>query len=163
MSNTKATPPAVAIDDGEIDYLVKAANRFFKGQVNVKHIFWTYSGVRPLVDDGQSTTHPPSRAITALIADQSHGPLILSVFGGKLTTYRKLSEQAVDRAVQRCRKYKFKPCQSPTAKLSAGRRYTSRPAWMISPWSRSRSIPWLGEALVRRYSRYLWHADRMSC
>ncbi|WMW80456.1 glycerol-3-phosphate dehydrogenase [Undibacterium cyanobacteriorum] len=82
------------ISAAEIEYLLNLCNHYFQKQIGVKDIVWTYSGVRPLVDDGKAD----AKAITRdyrLELDQSGAP-ILHIFGGKITTFRKLAEQACD-------------------------------------------------------------------
>lgn len=84
------------ISDNEKDYLCAAINRFFEIQIDSSDIVSTYSGVRALYDDGKG----PSQSVTRdyrLDLDLSHGLPLLSVFGGKLTTYRMLSQHAVDK------------------------------------------------------------------
>ncbi|MGV7206658.1 glycerol-3-phosphate dehydrogenase [Oxalobacteraceae bacterium A2-2] len=84
---------AVAISEQEIAYLCQLASRYFKQPVTPGDVVWTYSGVRPLVEDGADAS-----AVTRdyrLELDQEGAPL-LSVFGGKITTFRKLAEEAVD-------------------------------------------------------------------
>jgi glycerol-3-phosphate dehydrogenase len=56
-------------------------------------VVWSYAGVRPLVDDDAASARPP-RATTG--SSPTGGAPLLSVFGGKITTFRKLAEQAVD-------------------------------------------------------------------
>lgn len=86
----------VVISQEEIVYLCEAVNLSLKKKITPQDVVWTYSGVRSLVDDGQKSSSKVTRDYK-LYLDENHGPAILSVFGGKLTTYRKLSEQAVDR------------------------------------------------------------------
>lgn len=85
-----------AINQEEIDYLRAAVNRSFKKEVLETDIVWSYSGVRPLLDDGKKSASKVTRDYK-LYMDESFGPPILSVFGGKITTFRKLSEDVVDR------------------------------------------------------------------
>jgi glycerol-3-phosphate dehydrogenase len=87
-------PRTPELDDGERDYLIAAANRSFVRQLEAADIVHSYSGVRPLLDDG----HASAKAVTRdykLISDDSFGPRLLSVFGVKITTYRRLAEEAV--------------------------------------------------------------------
>jgi glycerol-3-phosphate dehydrogenase len=87
-------PEAARIDTAEIDYLCGLVNRYLKQPIDQADIVWTFSGVRPLLDDGAG----PS-ALTrdyALELDQQGAPL-LTVWGGKVTTFRTLAEEAVDR------------------------------------------------------------------
>jgi len=84
------------ISDKERDYLCAAVNRFFQKVVRPEDAPWTYSGVRALFDDGKGEARKITRDYK-LHLDTSHGAPILSVFGGKLTTYRTLSVHAVDK------------------------------------------------------------------
>ena len=84
----------VTIASDEIDYLCELSSLYFKQAIRPADVVWSYSGVRPLVDDGEQD----AKAITRdyrLELDESGAPL-LTVFGGKITTYRKLAEDAVD-------------------------------------------------------------------
>lgn len=86
-------PAQAACTDEEADYLITFANRYFKRQISRDEIVWTYAGVRPLYDDGASSATAATRDyVLSLDAD---GAPILSIFGGKITTYRKLAEQAL--------------------------------------------------------------------
>ena len=84
----------VAIDQDEITYLCTMSNRYFRQQISPADVVATYSGVRPLLDDASSNASGVTRDY-AFEWDTLGAPL-LSVFGGKITTYRKLAEQAVD-------------------------------------------------------------------
>jgi glycerol-3-phosphate dehydrogenase len=83
----------VAISEDEIAYLCRLASQYFVAPVVPADVVWSYSGVRPLVEDGAD-----AKAVTRdyRLEIDSHGPPILSVFGGKITTFRKLAEEAVD-------------------------------------------------------------------
>lgn len=95
----KGDPLSVKIDDSEITYLLKVYNDHFNKQLSHKDVVWSYSGVRPLCDDESSSAQAVTRDYTLEIADQQGKLPLLSVFGGKLTTYRKLAEHAVDKLV----------------------------------------------------------------
>ncbi|WP_248311015.1 glycerol-3-phosphate dehydrogenase [Bosea vaviloviae] len=89
-SAAKATPE-------EIDYLCAAASEYFREPVTPQSVVWTYSGVRPLYDDGASKAQEATRDyVLTLDAPQGQAPL-LSVFGGKITTYRRLAESALEK------------------------------------------------------------------
>src|SRR5262249_18465569 len=76
----------------EVEYLCRFASDYLKGSVHPRDAVWTYSGVRPLYDDGGVSASTVTRDyVFDLDAPAGAAPL-LSVFGGKLTTYRKLSE-----------------------------------------------------------------------
>jgi glycerol-3-phosphate dehydrogenase len=80
----------------ERDYLLAFANRYFKRDLGAQDVVWTYSGVRPLYDDGAGSASAATRDYV-LSMDHSAGAPVLSVFGGKITTYRRLAESAMDR------------------------------------------------------------------
>ena len=83
------------IDEAETVYLLDAVRRTFAKPIERRDIAWTYSGIRPLFDDGSSTAATVTRDYVLDLDEQ--GAPILSVFGGKLTTYRRLAEQALHR------------------------------------------------------------------
>jgi glycerol-3-phosphate dehydrogenase len=87
-------PGAVRIDAEEVGYLCAAASRYFAKPVQPQDVVWSYSGVRPLLDDAAANPASVTRDY-ALELDRHPAPL-LTVFGGKITTYRKLAESAVD-------------------------------------------------------------------
>lgn len=86
--------PVEAIAE-EIAYLCEGASTFFKMPVTPADVVWTYSGVRPLADDQNGRPEAASRGYR-LILDTDGGAPLLSVFGGKITTYRHLAESAVN-------------------------------------------------------------------
>ena len=79
-------------------YLIDFANNYFKKDISGADVVWTYSGVRPLYDDGASSATAATRDYT-LKVDQNGGAPILNIFGGKITTYRKLAEDSMDKIV----------------------------------------------------------------
>jgi len=87
-------PKDVRIDPQEIDYLCAAVSRYFARPVRPADVVWSYSGVRPLLEDEAANPASVTRDY-ALELDRHPAPL-LTVFGGKITTYRKLAESAVD-------------------------------------------------------------------
>lgn len=80
----------------EQDYLLNFANQYFEEQLSRDDIVWAYSGVRPLYDDGASSATAATRDYT-LKVDISKGAPMLNIFGGKITTYRRLAESALDK------------------------------------------------------------------
>jgi len=92
LSGDPSDPAASA---PEIAYLCRAANRYLARPVAPTDVLWTYAGVRPLYDDGSANPSAITRDYTLrLDADAGIAP-VLSVFGGKITTYRKLAEHAL--------------------------------------------------------------------
>lgn len=84
--------------DAERDYLLKFASEYFKTPVAQDDIVWTYSGVRPLYNDGAKSATAATRDYVLKVNEQA-GPPMLNVFGGKITTYRKLAEHALEKIV----------------------------------------------------------------
>lgn len=82
--------------EAERDYLIKFANQYFACKLSAEDVVWTYSGVRPLYDDGANNASAATRDYT-LRVDKSAGAPILNIFGGKITTYRRLAEEALGR------------------------------------------------------------------
>ena len=80
----------------EQQYLIDFANRYFKQEISAEDVVWTYSGVRPLYDDGASSATAATRDYTLKVEAEGGAPL-LNVFGGKITTYRRLAESALER------------------------------------------------------------------
>jgi glycerol-3-phosphate dehydrogenase len=76
-------------------YLIEFANQYFADSLTEDDIVWTYSGVRPLYDDGASSATAATRDYT-LKDDNQGGAPMLNVFGGKITTYRRLAESALE-------------------------------------------------------------------
>lgn len=83
----------VKIDDAEQDYLINAVNRYFKQKLRREDVLHAYSGVRPLFDDGKGNPSAVTRDYVFDLDDK--GAPLLSAFGGKITTFRKLSEHAM--------------------------------------------------------------------
>lgn len=136
----------VAIDSREIDYLLAAINRYLKVPLRRDQIIHQFSGVRPLYDDNAAN---PSAVTRDYVFDVMGEPPMLSVFGGKITTYRKLAEHALD---------KLKPFfpamrEAWTAKaaLPGGDMPDADFERFLSELRRSK--PWLPEALAHHYAR----------
>jgi glycerol-3-phosphate dehydrogenase len=92
--------PIVASEE-EIAYLCEGASRFFAKPVTPADVVWTYSGVRPLVDDGSGKPEAATRGYRFDLTEANEGAPMLSVFGGKITTFRTLSQEAVDKLASR--------------------------------------------------------------
>ena len=88
----------VHASDEEIAYLCDAANAYFERTITPADVVWTYSGVRPLIDDGSGKPEAATRGYSFdMDLDSACGAPLLSVFGGKITTYRHLAKDAVDK------------------------------------------------------------------
>jgi glycerol-3-phosphate dehydrogenase len=88
-------PGEARISPAEVDYLCDLINRYFKQPIGASDVVWSYSGVRPLMDDESGDPSVVTRDYFLELVEQ--GPPCLTVWGGKITTYRKLAEEAVDR------------------------------------------------------------------
>lgn len=90
----------VRIELSEVEYLCEAVSGWLRKQVKPEDVQWTYSGVRPLLDDGASDAKAVTRDYVLDMEEYKDAP-ILSVYGGKITTFRKLAEKAGDQVVAR--------------------------------------------------------------
>lgn len=91
----KGDPAKVAISEAETDYIISVANKHFKHQIQKEDIVWTYSGVRPLLEDESDDPSAVTRDYTLHVEDDEGVAPLLSVFGGKITTYRQLALSAM--------------------------------------------------------------------
>jgi glycerol-3-phosphate dehydrogenase len=87
------------ISKEEITYLCEAASRYTRRAVTAQNVVWAYSGVRPLYDDGSPDPSAVTRDYHFELDAGVHGEQapLLSIFGGKITTYRKLAEHALEK------------------------------------------------------------------
>ncbi len=140
-------PGKVTIDDAEKAYLCDIANEFFKKQLKPSDIIKTYAGVRPLCDDESASLQAITRDYTVDVSDQGGTLPLLTVFGGKLTTYRKLAEAAVQKLMP----------YFPTM----GHNWTATTQLPGGDFSQSlgqleKSLithyPWLPKAIIKRYT-----------
>jgi glycerol-3-phosphate dehydrogenase len=151
-------PKDARISDDEIGYLCRSANAHFRRSIEPDDVVWTYSGVRPLNDDRADTVSAASREYTLDLDRSVDGAPLLNVFGGKITTYRKLSEQAVDRL-------------APLLGVSRGAWTAGAPLpggdiagadFATFRADRARAYPWLPEPTLERYARaYGTRMDRV--
>ncbi|MEN8836888.1 MAG: glycerol-3-phosphate dehydrogenase, partial [Celeribacter marinus] len=95
MDHTALTDKPVCTNE-ERDYLLAFVSNYLKEPVTVDDVVWSYSGVRPLYNDGATSATAATRDYV-LKLDQSTGAPMLNVFGGKITTYRKLAESALEK------------------------------------------------------------------
>jgi len=149
---THATP-------GEIAYLCDTARAAFAKPVTPADVVWTYSGVRPLFDDGASDAKSASRDYV-LELDAAHGAApLLSIIGGKITTYRKLAEAALEQVTPLLpASTGLAPGWTGTAPLPGGEFDIDEPGSVAARLSRS--FPFLSEAhtsrLVHAYGTRAW-------
>ncbi|WP_165854882.1 glycerol-3-phosphate dehydrogenase [Marinobacter sp. JSM 1782161] len=93
-------PKKATISEEEVDYLVGIVNDYFRNKLTPEDVVWSYSGVRPLMDDEGGSAQKASRDYTFEVDGGKDEAPLISVFGGKITTYRKLAEAATDRISQ---------------------------------------------------------------
>ena len=148
----------VAVGDDEVDYLLRAVNRYFKRKLSRSDIVDSFSGVRPLYDDAAENPSAVTRDY-AFEIDAANGQApLLSVFGGKITTFRKLAEHAMKMLQP------FFPGLGPawtsTAHLPGGDIAAADFERFAAALAKSR--PWLPPQLVRHFSRlYGTRAERV--
>jgi glycerol-3-phosphate dehydrogenase len=94
-------PYAAKLDDTEREYLLEAVNRFFTQTTTKDDIVWSYSGVRALFGDEELDASKLSREYHLALSDKAEGAPVLTVLGGKITTFRALAEKATDKITER--------------------------------------------------------------
>lgn len=85
----------------EIEYLCDGVNRYFARRTMPADVVWSYAGVRPLIDDGSGKPEAATRGYRLELSEPDEGAPLLSVYGGKITTYRHLAEHAINRLAGR--------------------------------------------------------------
>ena len=138
-------PGSVAISDEEIDYLIAAVGRSFRSGIARDEIVHTYSGVRPLYEDKARSNSTVTRDYVFEL-DAKGGAPILSVYGGKITTFRKLAEHALKRLSKH---------------MPMGRAWTSEASlpggdmedFARFLWEASERYPWMQGEMLLRYAR----------
>lgn len=140
-------PIAVAADQSEITYLCEAANRYFRQTVAPADVVWSFAGVRPLWSDQEGDAAAVTRDYILDLDAANGGPPLLSVFGGKITTYRKLAETALSRI----RRWfpAMGPAWTASAVLPGGDLPEGGLAALIAELNGR--YPWLPVGLARRY------------
>ena len=95
VSQKEISSPSAS--DEEVHYLCSAISRYLARPAHPANVVWRYAGVRPLYDDGSADPSAVTRDYTLRVDDDAGAAPVLSVFGGKITTYRRLAEQAMDK------------------------------------------------------------------
>lgn len=90
-------PSKPQITDVETNYLLGAVSEYFKRPVTKEMIRWSYSGIRPLYDDGASSAQEATRDYVLKVDHPENQAPMLSIFGGKITTHRRLAEHALEK------------------------------------------------------------------
>ena len=142
-------PAAVAIEPVETAYLCAVVNRYFERQIGPGDVVWSYAGVRPLYDDASGNASAVTRDyVFDLDAGPDRAPL-LSVFGGKITTYRKLAEHALAK-LQPAMGF-VRGAWTASATLPGGDMPRADFAAFLA--AARREHPWVPEPLLRRWAR----------
>jgi glycerol-3-phosphate dehydrogenase len=133
--------------DEEVRYLCAAASRYLARRIDPAELVWRYAGVRPLYDDGSADPSSITRDYTLRLDHVHNGAPVLSVFGGKITTYRRLAEQALKRLAPY-----FPQMKAPwtAAAPLPGSEFRSRAAAQQEIFARYRALP---EPVVRAVFR----------
>jgi glycerol-3-phosphate dehydrogenase len=90
-------PAQAAITEAEVRYLCDSVNRYFERAVAPRDVVWSYAGVRPLFDDEAGSAAAATRDYVLELENGAGEPPLLNVYGGKITTFRLLAEQALAR------------------------------------------------------------------
>jgi len=101
-------PGAAHISEAEIAYLCEAASAYFRTPITADQVIWSYSGVRPLFDDGAGKAQEATRDYVLKVEDhddegggEGGGAPLINIFGGKITTFRRLAESVLSRVEAR--------------------------------------------------------------
>ncbi|MDP5133695.1 MAG: glycerol-3-phosphate dehydrogenase [Paraglaciecola sp.] len=140
-------PRHVAIDQQEINYLLAIANQYFKRKITAEDIVHSYSGVRPLLDDESDSAQSVTRDYKLEISDRANCLPLISVFGGKITTYRKLAEAVVNKLKP------YFPKQGPSWTANSalpGGDFSDTPQLTAQL---QQQYPWLDQNLCHRFAR----------
>ena len=154
----RGDPSDASITDAEIAYLCEMANRYFAHAISPADVIWSYSGVRPLLADDAANLSAVTRDYLLESDATSERAPLLSVFGGKITTYRRLAEDALGLLAQSLSH--MKSAWTAGAPLPGGDIPNADFEGFLTEFRRSK--PWLPEALARRYARaYGTRVDRL--
>jgi glycerol-3-phosphate dehydrogenase len=142
-------PSAPGITPGEVEYLCRAVNRYFRREIGAADVVWSYAGVRPLYDDASGSASAVTRDyVFDLDAGEGRAPL-LSIFGGKITTYRKLAEHALEKLLP-AMGFAHGPWTAGAALPGGDMPGADFAAFLAAA---SREHPWVPEGLLRRWAR----------
>ena len=111
------TPDAVAPTGAEVDYLCEAANHYFRERVAPNDVVWAFAGVRSLYDDGSRKAQDVTRDYVLALDTGFRTAPLLNVYGGKITTYRRLAEAALAKLADL---FVLKPAWTASAPLPGG-------------------------------------------
>ncbi len=154
----EGNPSDASITDAEVAYLCEMANHYFTRSISSADVVWSYSGVRPLLADDETNLSAVTRDYVLECDAMSGRAPLLSVFGGKITTYRRLAEEALELLAQSLPD--LKNTWTAGAPLPGGDIPHADFEGFLANFCRS--APWLPESLARRYARaYGTRVDRL--
>lgn len=143
----KGKPENVEIEDWEVEYLIKVYNQHFERPISRDDIKSSYSGVRPLCDDESDDPSAITRDYTLELHEETENNALLSIYGGKITTYRKLSEAVMKKIAP----YIGEHGKSWTAtEPMPGVQFTGQTRQQLQD-AIEKKAPWLSNSLVTRY------------
>ena len=138
----------VTADESEVQYLIDAVNRYFKEQLTRDDVLTTFSGVRPLFDDGQGNPSAVTRDYVFDIEETGGAPM-LNIFGGKITTFRELAE----RGLQKIRRFFPDMGGDWTEKAPLPGGDMERADYEAFRNRMKQDYPWMPRDLLRHYGR----------
>jgi glycerol-3-phosphate dehydrogenase len=142
-------PSVVKISQDEINYLCDSVNRYFEIPVNPEQIVWSYAGVRPLQEEESDNPSDVTRDYQLELDTSNNQAPLLSVFGGKITTYRKLAEETMEK-LQTCLDFSEKPWTAHSPLPGGDIQNADFTGFLNTTKQR---YPWLPPALAERYAR----------
>ncbi len=154
----RGDPSQARIDAVETAYLCEQASRCFMRPVRPADVVWAYTGVRPLIDDASGDPSAVTRDY--LLETNTEAAPLLSVWGGKITTFRKLAEEAADQVARMLGEHKRPPWTAHavlpggdlSAAIGAPTGHPDRDFERFVQWLQQRR-PWLRQPLARRLAR----------
>jgi glycerol-3-phosphate dehydrogenase len=152
----RGDPGEVRASSEEIDYLCTLANRYFASPVSPADVIWSYAGVRPLLDDASGEPSAITRDYELELLERP--ALLMNVWGGKITTFRRLAEEVVDRLAprlgSRARAW-TRAAVLPGGMISGSTRPAFRPDQDFGRFVEQQALlrPWLPATLLVRWCR----------
>lgn len=151
-------PGDTSVGDDEVAYLCRQVSRYFTRPVKPRDVVWSYAGVRPLLDDASGDLSAVTRDY--MLESNTEAAPLLSVWGGKITTFRKLAEEAADEIGRMLGEPASRKAWTEGASLPGGdlrdwigalrRPDTDFERFVIAVRAR---YPWLDASLARRFAR----------
>ncbi|WP_137166627.1 glycerol-3-phosphate dehydrogenase [Salinimonas lutimaris] len=145
--NYTGDPSQASISEEETSYLIEIVNEYFKNRITKDDIVYSYSGVRPLLEEANASAQELTRDYKVEMLGDKQSPVLLNIFGGKITTYRKLSEAAVNELIEI-----FPKASGPWTKEATlpGGDFASQPELVNTLWAK---YGWMEKTTLERYAR----------